>query len=532
MKKRTLKEENYFDKMETAFGVQHKHDNMTDEEKNQFGDMEETGIEKKGVTLGEPPANTDLKKVQKDAGKDAVDYYKSIIDKMAKNQKSNVEMPDNTKIEKSYDNALTKEEFEPKKYNIEDDERKMYYGSGMEGLRYDSDGTERQEEFDERVDELNGGDEEDTTYGNLKKDGENYKKYKYGEEKYDESEDEYQETPRVRTTVKENMGNKETISESIKVSKNDILSLNYYREILEPNVYNKLNDFKKGMYVVPRMYYQSQEALDEKIGKVVGHGKDSEGNDRIKMDTKFGRSTSYPQDLLILTDKDQLRANNNVYNENKKVRTMKYADVIKENIFKANGKLVSEEQVIKLANKVPNRVKIDETVFAITDGDNTYRLIWEGESKNGEPIITHHKDKELVNEDKQKMFHLMGFKSSDSISTKKTITESGDDAFRRMFNQVKKKGLNESVAFTQQEILSGDYGEFLSRSKEYNTINDFKKGMFVIPRRSIQDEKYFNQVLGRVVDVTENGRVVVDMSSPAYGKGHEFKPENLIIVKN
>jgi hypothetical protein len=26
MKKRTLKEENYFDKMETAFGVQHKHE--------------------------------------------------------------------------------------------------------------------------------------------------------------------------------------------------------------------------------------------------------------------------------------------------------------------------------------------------------------------------------------------------------------------------------------------------------------------------------------------------------------------------
>ena len=107
-----------------------------------------------------------------------------------------------------------------------------------------------------------------------------------------------------------------------------------------------------------------------------------------------------------------------------------------KNIFKTNGKIVSESQVIKLVEKLPSRVKIDETVFAITDGENTYKMIWEGDSKNGEAIITNFKNKTAVNEDVEKMKHLWGFKTSDSISNK-NITESGEDAFKRMFKIVK-----------------------------------------------------------------------------------------------
>jgi hypothetical protein len=114
-----------------------------------------------------------------------------------------------------------------------------------------------------------------------------------------------------------------------------------------------------------------------------------------------------------------------------------YNGVDSKNIFKANGKLVSEEQVLKLANKVPSRVKIDETTFAITDGDNTYRLIWEGDTKTGEAIITNFKNTEMVNEDIQKMKRLWGFKTNDAISTKKNITESGEEAFKRMYKLLK-----------------------------------------------------------------------------------------------
>ena len=113
-----------------------------------------------------------------------------------------------------------------------------------------------------------------------------------------------------------------------------------------------------------------------------------------------------------------------------------YMDVLEENIFKVKGTIKSKEQVINLVNKLPERVRVDETVFAVTDGENQYRLIWEGGS-NGEAVITHEKNNNLVNENIQKMKHLWGFKSSDT--TKKTIKEGNDDVFFKMMNKVRGK---------------------------------------------------------------------------------------------
>ena len=129
------------------------------------------------------------------------------------------------------------------------------------------------------------------------------------------------------------------------------------------------------------------------------------------------------------------------YHNSPKVRVkedkkMEYTGIEESNIFKANGKLISEEQVLKIANKVPSRVKVDESVFAITDGENFYRILWEG-AEDGEPTITHQKNTETVNESISKMKAMWEFDSKDSISTKKTITESADDAFKRMYNQLK-----------------------------------------------------------------------------------------------
>lgn len=313
-----------FDEMEVAFGVKEKSDNLTDEEKNQFGDMEDAEeVLKANYNQQDPPAQSSLNKVQKDASKEATEYYKDVLKKMRDYQTSDQEELEQSKIG---------EAFEPKKRNAEETEEDMGLkgptGTGMEGLRYDDEETENYEAFEERIDDLNGGDEEGTTYGNMKKAGKEYKQYKYGD-KYDEAENEYQETPRVRVTQKEN--------------------------------------------------------------------------------------------------------------------TMKYADVIKENIFKTTGKITSEEQVIKLTKKVPNRVKIDETVFAITDGDNTYRLIWEGSEEDGEAIITHHKNKKVVNESIEKMKHLWGFNPKDVISTKKTIKEgSTDDVFKKMLNKVRNPLMTEN----------------------------------------------------------------------------------------
>jgi len=112
-----------------------------------------------------------------------------------------------------------------------------------------------------------------------------------------------------------------------------------------------------------------------------------------------------------------------------------YMDVLKENIFKVKGTIKSKEQVLNLVNKLPERVRVDETVFAVTDGENEYRLIWEGQ-EDGEAIITHQKNINIVNESINKMKHLWEFKSSNS---NKKIIKENDDVFFKMMNKVRGK---------------------------------------------------------------------------------------------
>lgn len=113
-----------------------------------------------------------------------------------------------------------------------------------------------------------------------------------------------------------------------------------------------------------------------------------------------------------------------------------YSDVIKENIFKTKSVIKSKEQVLKLTEKLPNRIKVNETEFAITDGENYYKLIWEG-SINGEAVITHEKNTKLVNETIDKMKHLWNFNSSKTISTKGIVKETEDDKFKKTFRKLK-----------------------------------------------------------------------------------------------
>lgn len=135
-------------------------------------------------------------------------------------------------------------------------------------------------------------------------------------------------------------------------------------------------------------------------------------------------------------------------NEGKKVVKVKqngdksygvgYSDVIKENIFKVKNTIKSREQVINLVNKLPKRVRVNETEFAVTDGENYYKLIWEGQ-EDGEAIIINEMNSSVVTETINKMKNLWDFKSSDKNSTHKNIKESSEDVFINMMNKVRKK---------------------------------------------------------------------------------------------
>ncbi len=299
-----------FEKMEVAFGVKEKSDNLSDAEKKQFGSMETIQDKKTGlVKLGDAPVQTDLNKVHKDDLKDAEEYYKMVLDRMRNFQKSSESKP-----------SQIGEAFEPPKVNRKDDQDKemeVYdteaLGPGMLALKYDNQGTPVHDKFVKRMDDMNGN---DLTYKKLRSYSEKYLKHKY------EAPDEYHYTPKVRTTDK------------------------------------------------------------------------------------------------------PIREN--------------YSDVSKENIFKTKNEIKSKEQVLKLIEKLPSRVKVNETEFAITDGNNYYKLIWEG-STNGEAVIINEMNTKTVNQDIKKMKQLWSFKSSDKNSTKNNIKEGTEDIFFKMMNKVRNK---------------------------------------------------------------------------------------------
>lgn len=70
------------------------------------------------------------------------------------------------------------------------------------------------------------------------------------------------------------------------------------------------------------------------------------------------------------------------------------------------------ENAMKL---IPESYRVDEKTFEMTDGNETYKVRWEGNLTEGRAIIISGENSQLVNEDIAKMKHLFGYKSSDAI---------------------------------------------------------------------------------------------------------------------
>ena len=264
----------------------------------------------------EPKGLVDTKKVQKESGKfnaDALGAYTKLTDLY--------------KFDDSDEDALEN----PPKYTRGEDldgYEVAAKGAGkMQGLRYDNEGTDVYDAFEERVDALNdtseeydkefgthdgfGEGEKDNVYDKLKKAGEEYKDYKYGD-KFEEVEKEYQKTPRVRTTVKEN------------------------------KIMKRLN-FK-------------QSFKDEKH-------------------------------MMSLIKEDY---------------------------------------------------KVDGNIFLMTDGNETYKVRWEGDNTLGEGVVLQYQNRERIDEDKENMKKLFNYKQSDVVGkTNNYINESIQ--FKKMMDVLKGK---------------------------------------------------------------------------------------------
>jgi hypothetical protein len=150
----------------------------------------------------------------------------------------------------------------------------------------------------------------------------------------------------------------------------------------------------------------------------------------------------------------------------------------KTKIVKENNKTKNKESMKRLKFKkefngvgnalklIPESYRTDKKEFEMTDGNETYRIRWEGTLSEGRAVILRASDKKMVNEDMQKMKHLMGYKSQDTLGLVKGNARIDENA---VFSDVLKKTkilLGESEEIEDQTASEGDLDDAVGIAKE------------------------------------------------------------------
>lgn len=129
---------------------------------------------------------------------------------------------------------------------------------------------------------------------------------------------------------------------------------------------------------------------------------------------------------------------------------------------------------------IPESYRTNGKKFQMTDGNEKYEIKWEGSLSEGKAIILNASDKGLMNEDFNKMKHLMNFKSQDttSMGTRKPIRESLNKMNEQRLDEGIMDKLKGVASKISDKILSG-----LDKSKAgelYNRFNELFDGDFSV----------------------------------------------------
>jgi hypothetical protein len=105
-------------------------------------------------------------------------------------------------------------------------------------------------------------------------------------------------------------------------------------------------------------------------------------------------------------------------------------------------------------NLIPESYKVDSNEFVLSDGNETYRMRWEGDVNEGTAVVLTAEDKSAINEDMNKMNHLMNYSSREAQGTLRDedrITE--NDNFTEVWNLTDKM-LNEAEEIAEAKLIA------------------------------------------------------------------------------
>jgi hypothetical protein len=114
-------------------------------------------------------------------------------------------------------------------------------------------------------------------------------------------------------------------------------------------------------------------------------------------------------------------------------------------------------------NLIPENYKVDNKVFEMSDGNESYKVRWEGSLNEGKGIVLIASDATLVNEDVQKMKHLMGYNSKDTLGALKGSERINEDKkFSDIWSKTKtllSEGMDEVLHGNQDKIDANHDGK-------------------------------------------------------------------------
>ena len=114
---------------------------------------------------------------------------------------------------------------------------------------------------------------------------------------------------------------------------------------------------------------------------------------------------------------------------------------------------------------IPESYRVDNKQFEMTDGNETYKIRWEGNLTEGRAVVLMASDKRMVNEDMAHMKHLMGYKSQETLGTVKGKARLTENAvFGDIFN--KSKALLEGADIESAKAKTGNLEDIKKKAPE------------------------------------------------------------------
>ena len=169
---------------------------------------------------------------------------------------------------------------------------------------------------------------------------------------------------------------------------------------------------------------------------------------------------SFGDDIEVLPSSTKQKANHSAFNENKNNENTQIKESMKRLKFKKEFNGVGN--ALKM---IPESYKVDNKQFEMTDGNESYKIRWEGTLSEGRAIVLMASDSKMISEDMQKMKHLMGYKSQETLGLVKGKSRLDENAaFGDIWN--KSKTLLEGEEMEDADAKEGDLDDAVSKAPE------------------------------------------------------------------